>query len=140
MEELLRERRAFLEPFERLAGPAARGEDAPRVVQHDDDLAALLDEHVGAFRVHPRDRCGLLLPAESLHHSFTTCSPARLRAWNYRRSEMTRVLIVEDDEVIAEGMARHLEAGGFDAVGVGERASRGWRASATSSPTSASST
>ncbi|HKP17444.1 MAG TPA: response regulator transcription factor [Gaiellaceae bacterium] len=31
---------------------------------------------------------------------------------------MPRVLIVEDDEVIADGMARHLEAGGFDAVTV----------------------
>jgi DNA-binding response OmpR family regulator len=31
---------------------------------------------------------------------------------------MTRVLIVEDDEVIADGMARHLEASGFDAVSV----------------------
>src|SRR5437016_8697688 len=31
---------------------------------------------------------------------------------------MARVLIVEDDEVIAEGMARHLQAGGFDAVTV----------------------
>ena len=28
---------------------------------------------------------------------------------------MPRVLIVEDDEVIADGMARHLQAGGFDA-------------------------
>jgi DNA-binding response OmpR family regulator len=33
---------------------------------------------------------------------------------------MPRVLIVEDDEVIAEGMARHLEAGGFDAIAVGK--------------------
>jgi len=31
---------------------------------------------------------------------------------------MARVLIVEDDDVIADGMARHLEAGGFDAVAV----------------------
>jgi DNA-binding response OmpR family regulator len=31
---------------------------------------------------------------------------------------MPRVLIVEDDEVIADGIARHLEAGGFDAVTV----------------------
>src|SRR5712691_3746415 len=31
---------------------------------------------------------------------------------------MARVLIVEDDAVIADGMARHLEAGGFDAVAV----------------------
>ncbi|MBX5473794.1 MAG: response regulator transcription factor [Thermoleophilia bacterium] len=32
---------------------------------------------------------------------------------------MPRVLIVEDDEVIARGMARHLDAAGFDAVWVG---------------------
>ncbi len=31
---------------------------------------------------------------------------------------MPKVLIVEDDEVIARGMARHLEAAGFDAVAV----------------------
>src|SRR5262245_39430513 len=31
---------------------------------------------------------------------------------------MTKVLIVEDDEVIARGMAQHLEASGFDAVTV----------------------
>src|SRR5215208_6667853 len=31
---------------------------------------------------------------------------------------MSRVLIVEDDEVIARGMAAHLEAAGFDAVTV----------------------
>jgi DNA-binding response OmpR family regulator len=31
---------------------------------------------------------------------------------------MTKVLIIEDDDVIARGMARHLEAAGFDAVGV----------------------
>jgi DNA-binding response OmpR family regulator len=31
---------------------------------------------------------------------------------------MPRVLIVEDDEVIAQGMARHLDAAGFDAVWV----------------------
>ena len=31
---------------------------------------------------------------------------------------MPRVLIVEDDEVIADGIARHLEVGGFDAVRV----------------------
>ena len=32
---------------------------------------------------------------------------------------MPKVLIVEDDEVIAEGMARHLGAAGFDPVSVG---------------------
>ena len=31
---------------------------------------------------------------------------------------MTRVLIIEDDDVIAQGMARHLHAAGIDAVGV----------------------
>ena len=33
--------------------------------------------------------------------------------------QMPKVLIVEDDEVIAQGMARHLSAAGFDAVWVG---------------------
>src|SRR6478609_8771714 len=32
---------------------------------------------------------------------------------------MPKVLIVEDDEVIAQGMARHLAAAGFDPVQVG---------------------
>jgi two-component system alkaline phosphatase synthesis response regulator PhoP len=31
---------------------------------------------------------------------------------------MAKVLIIEDDDVIARGMARHLETAGFDAVGV----------------------
>jgi two-component system alkaline phosphatase synthesis response regulator PhoP len=31
---------------------------------------------------------------------------------------MAKVLIIEDDEVIAQGMARHLTAGGFDALAV----------------------
>ena len=31
---------------------------------------------------------------------------------------VTKVLIIEDDDVIAHGMARHLTAAGFDAVGV----------------------
>jgi two-component system, OmpR family, response regulator len=31
---------------------------------------------------------------------------------------MAKVLIVEDDEVIAEGMARHLDSAGFEAMRV----------------------
>jgi DNA-binding response OmpR family regulator len=31
---------------------------------------------------------------------------------------VSKVLIIEDDDVIAQGMARHLQAAGFDAVGV----------------------
>ena len=47
---------------------------------------------------------------------------------------MPKVLIVEDDEVIAQGMARHLGAAGFDPISVGERRRRGSRGSATRSP------
>jgi DNA-binding response OmpR family regulator len=36
----------------------------------------------------------------------------------YRR-DVARVLIIEDDNVIADGMARHLHAGGFDPIVVG---------------------
>src|ERR1700716_63827 len=36
----------------------------------------------------------------------------------YRRG-VTKVLIIEDDNVIADGMARHLSAGGFDPIVVG---------------------
>ena len=32
---------------------------------------------------------------------------------------LTKVLIIEDDNVIADGMARHLSAGGFDPIVVG---------------------
>ena len=32
---------------------------------------------------------------------------------------MAKVLIVEDDEVIARGMAEHLRAAGFDPIAVG---------------------
>ena len=35
---------------------------------------------------------------------------------HFRR--MAKILIIEDDDVIAQGMARHLQAAGFDAVGV----------------------
>ena len=52
---------------------------------------------------------------------------------------MPKVLIIEDDDVIAQGMARHLTAAGFDAVGVAN-GETGLAAFATSSPTSACST
>jgi DNA-binding response OmpR family regulator len=35
------------------------------------------------------------------------------------RTGVTKVLIIEDDNVIADGMARHLSAGGFDPIVVG---------------------
>ena len=49
------------------------------------------------------------------------------------------VLIIEDDDVIARGMARHLETAGFDAVGVAN-GETGLAAFGTSGRTSASST
>ena len=52
---------------------------------------------------------------------------------------MTKVLIVEDDEVIADGMARHLAAAGFDPV-VRRRGESGSRGCASSGRTSACST
>ena len=52
---------------------------------------------------------------------------------------VTKVLIVEDDEVIAQGMAAHLAAEGFEPIVVAG-ASRGSRGSGTRTPTSACST
>jgi hypothetical protein len=49
---------------------------------------------------------------------------------------MAKVLIIEDDDVIARGMARHLEAAGFDAVG-GRTARPASLASATNDRTCA---
>src|SRR5256886_17502281 len=55
--------------------------------------------------------------------SFTTSSPcvypSPTRLQPIMDASMPKVLIVEDDEVIAQGMARHLGAAGFDPVSVG---------------------
>src|SRR5690349_2131036 len=55
--------------------------------------------------------------------SFTTSSPSiypsPTEAQPIMNASMPKVLIVEDDEVIAQGMARHLGAAGFDPVSVG---------------------
>ena len=57
-----------------------------------------------------------------IHHSLTRRSPSRRPRDLRRRTlwccRMAKVLIIEDDDVIARGMARHLETAGFDAVGV----------------------
>ena len=52
---------------------------------------------------------------------------------------MSRVLIVEDDEVIAGGMARHLAVAGFEPMWV-DKGEQGSRGCASSGPTSACST
>jgi DNA-binding response OmpR family regulator len=60
-------------------------------------------------------------PGIRIHHIVTIRSPfvgraSAARPQHFRR--MSKILIIEDDDVIARGMARHLEAAGFDAVGV----------------------
>jgi DNA-binding response OmpR family regulator len=101
--------------------------------------AGVVDErvHVGARqcdrveeREDPRERRSQLMrhrgceagaelvEAAVVHQIVTIPKP-----WNnvppvYRR-DVPRVLIIEDDNVIADGMARHLQAGGFDPIVVG---------------------
>ena len=53
---------------------------------------------------------------------------------------MTKVLIVEDDEVIGRGMASHLALAGFDPLLVEQGEKSGSPGSATSAPTRACST
>src|SRR3974390_2549499 len=54
-----------------------------------------------------------------VYHSFTFPIPFANPIAADTSSSMPKVLIVEDDEVIAEGMARHLGAAGFDPLSVG---------------------
>jgi len=56
--------------------------------------------------------------AEVRHQKVTSPSPGSAPSPLYRRG-VAKVLIVEDDNVIADGMARHLSAGGFDPIVVG---------------------
>ena len=98
---------AQLLPFadaERLPRAAAGGDDDPARVEHDDRLAALLEQHLAAHGVW-------------IHHSVTTPSPLDSPP-RLHDARVSKVLIIEDDDVIAQGMARHLTAAGFDAVGV----------------------
>ena len=62
------------------------------------------EQHLAAHRVR-------------VHHSVTTPSP-RESTFDLHHAHVAKVLIIEDDDVIAQGMARHLTAAGFDAVGV----------------------
>lgn len=82
----------------------AHSHDSPLAVKHDEGLAAARSERSGQLLVH---------------HSFTTCLPFAYPTGVDNESTMPKVLIVEDDEVIAQGMARHLGAAGFDPVAVG---------------------
>jgi DNA-binding response OmpR family regulator len=59
-----------------------------------------------------------LVEAAVVHQIVTIPKPWNNVPRDYRR-DVARVLIIEDDNVIADGMARHLQAGGFDPVVVG---------------------
>jgi two-component system alkaline phosphatase synthesis response regulator PhoP len=77
------------------------------VVEHDDRERAARDDGAGPFS------------PGVVHHSFTIELPFPNRCLTDNEASMPKVLIVEDDEVIAEGMSRHLGAAGFDPVSVG---------------------
>ena len=103
----LQQLRAQLAAFahaEGLSRPTARGEHQAGVVEHDHRLTALLEQDLPPQRVR-------------VHHPVTTPSP-RETTFRLHDAHVAKVLIIEDDDVIAQGMARHLTAAGFDAVGV----------------------
>ena len=72
------------------------------------------------------------------HQIVTIPKPGQNRPPVYRRA-VAKILIVEDDNVIADGMARHLVAAGFDPIVVG-RGSSGLRGSGSRTRTSVCST
>ena len=142
--ERIRRRGPFLEAAEQLARPPARRHDAVVLVEDDDDLPTLLDEGAPASsleakllqpRVGPR---AVAAPSEEVphlarivapsaqssshvHHFFTTALPLcdpRAGHGGQNRGDVSKVLIIEDDDVIAEGMARHLTSAGFDPLWV----------------------
>ena len=67
----VRQQLAFADPFERLPRAPARRDHAILVVEHDDRLAALLDDHPAAQRV--AFHAAVLTDARSppRYHSFT---------------------------------------------------------------------
>ena len=95
----------------------ARRDHEPRRVAARAELAGDRRFAQADDRRLPRDRL-----SDLVHRPVTGPSPAvrpelttRPTLWCRR---MAKVLIIEDDDVIARGMARHLETAGFDAVGV----------------------
>ena len=66
--------------------------------------------------------CRPRVAPSGVHQPFTARSPSRHPTGGARghHGSMPRVLIVEDDEVIAQGMARHLHGGGVRSVVGGE--------------------
>src|SRR5215467_8932285 len=55
----------------------------------------------------------------SLRPSIVWCSRPRISTALLEGALMAKILIVEDDDVIARGMSEHLKAAGFDPIAVG---------------------
>ena len=127
VEQLIREHRALDEAVERLAGAPARRERRRLASSSTTTISRLSSIRICARSRSARVESALGCGAGARRNRFTRLSPDRHRVCSGARSivgAMPRVLIVEDDEVIADGIARHLEAGGFDAVRVAARRDR----------------
>ena len=77
-EQPLGHRLAFADPFDRLPRAAAGGEHATLVVEHDDRLAALLDQHAGSLGVDVHlAACSRTVTVlrHVLHHLVTASQP-----------------------------------------------------------------
>ncbi len=91
LQHTLGQRGALVQSLERLPSPPTRGDHVPVLVEHDDDLTALLDQDVRAFgsQAHIGRLFGVFLvvpPAEEPRHGmFTFRSPDRSRVAVYRR-------------------------------------------------------
>jgi DNA-binding response OmpR family regulator len=103
-DEFLGEPPPSFEIADRGAGPGGHRDHSPLIVENDEWFVTARGERSGESLVH---------------HSFTMCLPFTYPVATDNESTMPKVLIVEDDEVIAQGMARHLGAAGFDPVSVG---------------------
>ena len=110
-----RERLALADALERLARAPARCDDVAVGVEHDHELAALLDQHSPALCLELESSGLVFAPSRLWVASRFILPPVCRRGTSSRREP---VLIVEDDEVIAGGMARHLAVAGFDPLWV----------------------
>jgi len=121
LEQFVGEAGALGETLHRGAGSPARRHDAPLGVEDDHALPALLDEYAralfGAAPLYVLAAGRRAAPEETRHQFFTSYSP-ELTTVGSIVGVVPKVLIVEDDEVIARGMTEHLGAAGFDAVSI----------------------
>lgn len=117
-EDGVRSPRALLEALDGLPRPTAGGDDTVLLVEYDDELPALLDESACALGLAVAfvEDLGRLPAAEhSFHYLFTTRTPSKSAIM---RESVSKILIIEDDEVIGQGMAAHLRTAGFDPLWV----------------------